>query len=70
MTTAPSASFSPLALQLQELVARSLVRLDPMPKMDFPTAYVVVSVFDSGGTAVHQAQEPRIAHAQLARHIG
>lgn len=63
-----SSEHSPLAQQLDALVRAGLVRLDPTPINDFPRAYVVLPVYDSGNTS--ELTQPGInpTHAQLARH--
>jgi hypothetical protein len=59
---------SPLARQLQELVSRGVVTPSYMPVGDFPSAYVVVPVYDSGNASGLTKPEFANNHAQLARH--
>jgi hypothetical protein len=63
MTDHTTIAISPLALKLQELVNAGLVVIQPQPSMtDFPSARVIVPVYDSNGTQPLHGQE-------LARHI-
>lgn len=60
--------FSPLARRLQELVSQGIVTPSYMPVSDFPSAYVVVPVYDSGNASGLTKPEFATNHAQLARH--
>lgn len=58
---------SPLALQLIDLIEKGVVYPSPLPSSaDFPTARVVVPVFDSGDTKVTQGQRSW-SNGELAR---
>jgi hypothetical protein len=59
---------SPLAKQLQELVAQGIVTPSYMPVSTLPSAYVVVPVYDSGNASGLAKSEFANNHAQLARH--
>jgi hypothetical protein len=63
MTDHTVPTVSPLALKLQELINAGLVVLQPQPSIsDFPSARVIVPVYDSNGTQPLHGQE-------LARHF-
>ena len=56
---------SPLATQLDDLVREGLVTLNPIPLSDFPSARIVVPVYDSTGTQLVSGGEN---NAELARY--
>lgn len=58
---------SPLALKLEELVRSGLVVLNPWSPNGFPTARIVVQVYDSGGTQTPPLAAEMRRNAQLAR---
>lgn len=58
---------SPLARQLQDLVSQGVVTPSYMPVSSFPSAYVVVPVYDSGNASGAAPREFSTNHAQLAR---
>jgi hypothetical protein len=59
---------SPLAMQLQQLVSQGIVTPSYMPVSAFPSAYVVVPVYDSGNASGPTKPEFVSNHVQLARH--
>jgi hypothetical protein len=58
---------SPLGKQLYGLVQQGVVIPSYMPINDFPSAYVVVPVYDSGNASGASQPELSSNHAQLAR---
>lgn len=65
--TLDAAQLSPLGLQLQELVSQGIVTPVYVPVNDFPSAYVVVPVYDSGNASQSTYSGISSNHAQLAR---
>ena len=61
------AQLSPLGKQLQELMAQGIVIPAYMPASAFPSAYIVVPVYDSGNASGSSQPEFTTNYAQLAR---
>lgn len=59
---------SPLGEQLASMIQRGIVTPNPYPMNDFPSAMVVVPVYDSTGTGALKSMDGEPVHAELARH--
>lgn len=59
---------SPLAKQLEELIQSGLVPAAPVSSNDFPSARVVVPVYDSTGTFMSNPEKQANPYAELARY--
>ncbi|SCX89401.1 hypothetical protein [Paracoccus tibetensis] len=59
---------SPLGAQLASLIETGLVSSNPYPLNDFPSAMLVMPVFDSTSTRNPNMAQQEVFYAELARH--
>ncbi len=58
-----------LAQQLEELIQSGVVVINPWSINSFPSARIVVPVYDSGGTFMPSIPNQASTNEQLARHF-
>ncbi|SNS87089.1 hypothetical protein SAMN05421763_103293 [[Luteovulum] sphaeroides subsp. megalophilum] len=61
---------SHMGSQMQSLIDRGVVTLATQPIMDFPSAMIVLPVYDSGSAVTGGFQRGFVSHAELARRTG